>query len=838
MKRAQAEKKNESKAKVARAASSAGAAKPAFSPDVAKAASAPGVAKAASSAGVAKAASSPGVAKAASSPGVAKAAPSSGVAKAASSAGVAKAASSHGVAKAASHEKEPVAQAVDEVEEETPMVCMSGAQVLQKYSLGIRRIPIGDLGQSPLNRRVSGKHMQKVGQRILSVESFQRFRYKYGWCHEPNPNDPLEVARVTNEVVERDSLLAKVPMKPLFGSIAKTHLLFFLQALASGSVYWDKGGGLMVPAAGQAVLMDHLRNGMYYEVLSYEAVSKDAEALKMLMKSDNFDAGFALGETEMSLLKSIHESLTLVRPPPGCTDWEVIKEAVGRTCGARWSESDIAALYNFAKVLGPQHMAFLVDRVVVHVDVDEMAVRPSDMHLLAAFHPSLPWVKVMFLTVQYYSQPERWVPGPNGKHFGCQISKQEFERLKSVPIDFLKVVESFLQSMVGTYVEGKIEGVAAAAFAKELPALFLRVGKAVILCKDFSRDPHIVLNLPKFEYKLRDGLQAMKLPAAVTKLADAEVAKAASTVAKAAGIAPNTTPALEFDEEGVIENAIAVARGRGFSVGTRVKCIRAIREVEKGATGIIEEIGKEILVKRDSEGGGDLFLAAASTRVTLNSLAVLSSADDKAAKAALKAAASVEVELPDGVAWVGRPQFASTTLVDHLTQAAMYQMYTNSLPDHEMLRITKHKTPQIVAAAAIKPRKLVFVPYTMQVTKITKKQAVVGKHISISVQNVVEYFSFEEPEDAGSTIRTEATTAKLCYFYWMAMRGGSCKSGESCYKLTLESVEFTVPLNHYSCKEQALKPPSCAKGNIVITMPMLINTTEIAVGSRLYADAV
>ena len=101
--------------------------------------------------------------------------------------------------------------------------------MLQQYSLGVRRVPLQELGVSPLNRSISGTHVHALGRRILSVEGFVRWRYRHGWAHEANPEDPLEVARITNEVARATSLLAEVPMVPLLGSIAKTHLMSFLQ---------------------------------------------------------------------------------------------------------------------------------------------------------------------------------------------------------------------------------------------------------------------------------------------------------------------------------------------------------------------------------------------------------------------------------------------------------------------------------------------------------------------------------------------------------------------------------------------------------------------------------
>ena len=123
---------------------------------------------------------------------------------------------------------------------ETRLVCEEAASVLAKHSKGTQRIPLERMGISPFNRRINGPYVHKLGKRILSVEGFARLRYRSGWCHEPDPADELSVARFTNAAAAGSGLLAPVPMVPLFGSFAKSHLLSFLQALRSGQVYWDQ----------------------------------------------------------------------------------------------------------------------------------------------------------------------------------------------------------------------------------------------------------------------------------------------------------------------------------------------------------------------------------------------------------------------------------------------------------------------------------------------------------------------------------------------------------------------------------------------------------------------
>ena len=88
-------------------------------------------------------------------------------------------------------------------------------------------------------------------------------------CHELDPTDPLRVAVNTNEYAERSRLLAKVPMATLFGSCTKGHMLSFLQALKSGTVYWSDTGTLMLPSPAKSTLAEMVELGLTYMVLSW-----------------------------------------------------------------------------------------------------------------------------------------------------------------------------------------------------------------------------------------------------------------------------------------------------------------------------------------------------------------------------------------------------------------------------------------------------------------------------------------------------------------------------------------------------------------------------------------
>ena len=66
-------------------------------------------------------------------------------------------------------------------------------------------------------------------------------------------------------------------------------------------------------------------------------------------------------------LQSIHASLHVMRPPVGKNSWDVIRETTAVSCGQRWSQEDLAGVYNFAKVSGDALLKFLTGIVAIHI---------------------------------------------------------------------------------------------------------------------------------------------------------------------------------------------------------------------------------------------------------------------------------------------------------------------------------------------------------------------------------------------------------------------------------------------------------------------------------------
>ena len=56
------------------------------------------------------------------------------------------------------------------------------------------------------------------------------------------------------------------------------------------------------------------------------------------------------------------------------------------------------------------------------------------------------------------------------------------------------------------------------------------------------------------------------------------------------------TPALMFEGDNIVDDAVAQARARGLTINCRVSASKELRGIRKGATGIVKKMEKDIHV--------------------------------------------------------------------------------------------------------------------------------------------------------------------------------------------------------------------------------------------------
>ena len=171
----------------------------------------------------------------------------------------------------------------------------------------------------------------------------------------------------------------------LFGSCGKTHLFFWLQAMADGRL-WDHDQSIMKPPQGDKAkeLLEHLKHGMYYRVISWEAVRDHPEKVKDLMRQDNVSVGFDMGQHLIGLIEEMHkDTLAAPSPAPGSTLYDGVRAMTSSKAQARWSEKDMVSCFNLAMTLDHERLQVRTDFHLYWVSPTVTAVKPEFLAAVA-----------------------------------------------------------------------------------------------------------------------------------------------------------------------------------------------------------------------------------------------------------------------------------------------------------------------------------------------------------------------------------------------------------------------------------------------------------------------
>ena len=134
------------------------------------------------------------------------------------------------------------------------------------------------------------------------------------------------------------------------GAFGKTRFPFFLLAMAGGRS-WDHDGSLMRPPPEDKEMIDHVKHDMYFPVIAWETVRDHLEHVKDLMRSNNDDQGFAMGQHLIGRTSKMHAHCCAAAPPtPGQSMWDIVRE-----------QALAEAETNRAETLDKTRLATLVD---------------------------------------------------------------------------------------------------------------------------------------------------------------------------------------------------------------------------------------------------------------------------------------------------------------------------------------------------------------------------------------------------------------------------------------------------------------------------------------------
>ena len=186
----------------------------------------------------------------------------------------------------------------------SPKLCELSAQVL-KLSKGKRRMMLKELGPSLINRfgdPTVGSHSLSLMDTITNKVGFAEYKYAPGWCHEPNPDDPLAVYRHGTAMLACDESLPRLEKMPLHGIFRRTHLTTGLQMQLQGDKKFPGTEKLLTPNLGNQEQQDALQFGVTMEVFSWKDFIENIDAFTALMASDNHDSDIVMGEDQSGLV--------------------------------------------------------------------------------------------------------------------------------------------------------------------------------------------------------------------------------------------------------------------------------------------------------------------------------------------------------------------------------------------------------------------------------------------------------------------------------------------------------------------------------------------------------
>ena len=732
-------------------------------------------------------------------------------------------------------------------------------------SKGRVRVPLEDLGPALFNRGgfdTCGTHCNNIAERIVTVEGFATYRYEAGFCHEPDPLDPLSVQRHGNLMADKDSCLPRLPARALKGVFAKTHLVTFLQLLKAGRMpaltKFIKGSGQEGGASSQAgvgassqagagatshaELLDVLEHGIYMIVFPWEAVRDHRDDIVLLMASNNFDNGHGLADSEWRTITMMRGSILTVDVPLGQTQWDVVSSKVSRISGQRWQEKDLLAFWEFAKTTVDLQLGFLTCVWNFAKCEDVLRVDSAFYGGLAKLPAKHQWCRAALTVCQFLSARDDCLL-VGGKDVAGAVDKLALQRLgaKSRTDEqkaSYQAVEDFMGDIMETYYTPWASSQADSPFSAEtwlkgLAQFALKVGSSILKDKGLDLDAKCQL-----ETKLRaclSGSCTERMPERVLPLSDEQgqgksqdietVVSSKSTGAPVVSLKRLATEAgLEIHAE-VVKKAARQTECENGDAGQQ----------DAGLVGVVKGIDESgVLVSWDD---------AAPVIVAVDDLAIAPQKSQKKAEAPSQEAAVLS--LPP-VKWAPVSSQENGAMMWNFACVALYQVYLATSSGHDDLHLVEStgKAPSqgpvsIYARKEMKEYALKFIPFNgsnIELLAVTSTSAA-GAPLQMVVapegeaQTTVNYWVKLKPLPKKMSSSQEKVSVLVPF--WILSRGQKGKENEepaSTHALVYKvgSVAVGAP-GAFGQKGKVLKP------RLTMRVVYLTNETVIEKGSRLVA---
>ncbi len=612
------------------------------------------------------------------------------------------------------------------------------------------RVPLEDLGPALFNRHgaaTCGKHCHELAKRILTMEGFATFRYVAGFCHEPDPMNPLSVSNHGNSMAEMDELLPRLPMKPLKGVFAKTHLVTFLQLLKGGRLsdlqrsvpelaaamkqgVTSQGGSAPTAATSQGAgvdtpasvsdLMDVLENGICMHVFPWWVIRDHAAEVTALMAADNFDHGHGLADSEMRCIQSVRAALTAISQGrlslQGRSEWDVVSRQVLQLSGQRWQPQDIGHFWDFVKSTLPLHLDLLHEVWTTAGCESELSIEAAWFGNLAKSPSRLPWTRTGLAVAHFLSDKEKECSWAAGKCIANAVPKTIWKKLRERQAAISQEWEEWMAAIAGRYALDRPTDAATAQVPRTkavlaFAAFLCRAGRAVM---GAGLESDMAGQQGKLEEKLRTQLAkhwcgTLPDPISTAKSHDATTPGMADSVDQA--------PSVDVDESGnVVVSARREARARGLLVGASVLVrlpATAKRQGEDPLPATITDImDTGVVVKLDDPAAAKKQKGVIT--VDVDDVQPMQKKQKTATSHDVKTATSHGAN--DGmemIKWAPCSTEDNAAMLKHVLIATLYQTYVGRSSLHSDLCIGFHETGgwQIRAARDMAPGALMILPW-------------------------------------------------------------------------------------------------------------------------------
>ena len=706
-------------------------------------------------------------------------------------------------------------------------MCVRANYVKQKYTKGVIRKLLRDLGVSMLNRSISWKHAHYLMTNMFTKEGFTRLRYDNATSHEPNPEDIEEVWRHCKTITDAaGGRLAPHPQRALSGLLTKNHMALGLQCVDHGGTPWDNDNTPMkAPPRGQNTveLYESLSDGIFVEELRYAAVVEDMDAVRFISLADNMDQAKSMPEHEAEYLLRTWQTSQRVKPSLGKTHWEAVEEVMSVATAGAWTRSHLVFVYNFAKGLGDEHMRairlfhfFHVNATVLRIEVDFFGV------LADAALP--PWVAVALLVCQYMTDPNTkggYISTGTGV-IAKGVHKSHVQKIAEEP-ERAKVCQQLIQHYLDDLYTEDLN----AAVNSTVGAFLCKVGRLLLATQDLQ-DKEGQKKLAKMEVQLRQTLSSdVQLPEGLVMSGSQAVIDSMAADRKDKGkdkkktegpsAIPTLGPHAEFQQDGsAVRNAEVRAGEEGMCLGTEVRWRRRSANVEEGTTGKIVGFTRgmvRVRVQRDDD--------TATVTVALGALGLVGENDEETDDHAEDTddKKEEEGEPPAILDWELSTDDDSRGVYSANVVVALFQLNAAKGSDNQIVSCDSKGC--VTAARDVKAREITLVPVSQEVTTAaTKGRDYVTAHVSLRSSAESQVY-INGPED----IASESPKP-----FWLARNQSIGEAAESA-NLDTYIVEVGAP-SSLTIKDPAYKA-ACKTAPIKMRIPIMSNPDRIEAGDRL-----